>query len=120
MTPVINFGNWLRRVCPWIRKSTAHLTEDGSEPELEKLFLQELSENGVEQDEFIKFMFNVGRLTIAAIPGVSTVAIISEEGYLGELPSKYGSLLWAEVSRQEEANQRSRVKKMLEARNETT
>lgn len=27
MSPAINFGNWLRKVCPWIRENTSPLGE---------------------------------------------------------------------------------------------
>lgn len=32
MTPAINLGNWLRKVCPWIRDNTEPLKEEESIP----------------------------------------------------------------------------------------
>lgn len=51
MSPAMKLGNWLRKVCPCVRKITAPLTEDGSEPEQELSVVDQIVFNVLRDNE---------------------------------------------------------------------
>lgn len=112
MTSAMSFGNWLRKVCPWIRKNTTPLI-DNSLTDLERLFLLEIKKGEVDRCEDL-FYYKVGRLSAYIIPGFSSVDIFSEEGYLGELPQRYGRMVIGVLNTKSRQEQNERVKKLLE------
>lgn len=51
MSPAMKLGNWLRKACPCVRKSTAPLTEDVSDPKPELSVVDQIVFNVLRDNE---------------------------------------------------------------------